>query len=141
LSFGRLSRRLFPCTGIKTRHSILGKNTSNQRIMEASPEEIVKIPTIVLADLMKKVRKQSREVKNLKRLVATLNETIRCHNQAWDDLYDRVAEMGEEIGNLTESMAYTNQNEEQQPQENALDTLSDAMTDEHLYNDLLDISS
>jgi uncharacterized protein YoxC len=109
--------------------------------MEDSPEEIVKIPTIVLADLMKKVRKQSREVKNLKRLVATLNETIRCHNQAWDDLFDRVAEMGEEIGSLTESMAYTNQNEDQQQQENAFDTLPDAMTDEHLYNDLLDISS
>ena len=101
-------------------------------MMEASPEEIVELPTIILANLMKKVRKQSREIKSLKRVVATLNETISCHNQAWNDLYDRIAGMGDEIGTLTESMA---QNSQTQEEANALDALSDAMTVDHAYDD------
>lgn len=106
--------------------------------MEDSPEEIVRIPTLVLAELMKKARKQSREIKNLKRVVATLNETIKFHNQAWDDLYDKVTEMGEEIDNMN---AQNNQDANPPPlaqETDILDELSDAMTDEHLYRDWLD---
>jgi uncharacterized coiled-coil protein SlyX len=107
--------------------------------MEVSPEEIVRIPTVVLDELMKKVRKQSRVIRNLNRLVTTLNETIERHNLAWGDLYDKVAEMSEEIGVLNENMG----NHEPQPQEETdiHDILSDAMTDDQVYSDLLDISS
>ncbi len=120
--------------------------------MEASPEEIVSIPTEVLSKLMKKVRKQSREIKNLRRVLDKHNEIIRSHNRAWDEIYERVAEMGDEIINLTESMSYGgNQDEEVQQTQteetvplfegDLLDVLSDAMTDDQIYRDYFDTAS
>ena len=109
--------------------------------MEVSPEEIVSVPTEVLIRLMKKVRRQAREISSLKRTIATYQEVISSHDNRWNSLSEQLAIMNEEIEILTDNMDQPvfSELEIDSAGHEDVESLSDALTDEHLTDGFFDV--